>query len=270
MILKAKVYVKNPADAPSSVKLQTGKRGGQYYLSDDIEEYKAPKQESKKPNIKIITEDSDQFIHIMEYMDDEEMIPSSPTPSEKIEKLIQDYNIDLSGRSINLLPFNMPGAFAFVLANNSDNIYLPATNDEELNNWIHDFKTILTANGYNENELQFNIDDKKTCTIIHEIGHTKVHKFINLASIDKEEEFREKEFTVFHEYVQYVHRNYNVALGVIYRKLDEMLAEDYRQIVGGNQAKIVGRYLFSSDTVNSPNYKYKQGRLDILKKMEVF
>ena len=53
-IQKAKVYVKNPDQAPPGVKLQTGKRGGQYYLSDDIE--RSPQKYNN-----IIVNDINQF-----------------------------------------------------------------------------------------------------------------------------------------------------------------------------------------------------------------
>ena len=42
-IKKVKVYVKNPDQVPPGVKLQTDKRDGQYYLSDDIESFNLQK-----------------------------------------------------------------------------------------------------------------------------------------------------------------------------------------------------------------------------------
>jgi len=48
-ILKAKVYVKNPSDAPSNVKVQEGERGGHYYESGQTSQENEPKVEQVKP-----------------------------------------------------------------------------------------------------------------------------------------------------------------------------------------------------------------------------
>jgi len=265
MILKAKVYVKNPADAPQGVKLQEGRRGGQYYMSDDIERSKPVTQ-----NIKTINIDSPEFLKIMPMMDDEDIKEATPISSVYIKKLVKDRKIDLSGATLNLLPLNMSDAFAFVGPNDPTNIYLPATDDFEINKWNNETKQALLAASYSEDELDFGVDDKRATTIIHEVGHTKVHKFINLKDIKTLQDFQKTEFEKFKEYVSYLSTHYGTHFSLVYEKLDEILAEDYRQLIGGSQAKIPNRYLFPVDTVNSENYRYKEGRLNILRKMGVF
>jgi len=267
-IKKAKVYVKNPAEAPPGVKLQEGKRGGQYYMSDDIERSKPTA--SKTQNIKTINIDSPEFLKIMPMMDDEDIKKATPISSVYIEKLIKDRKIDLSGATLNLLPLNMLDAFAFVSSRDPTNIYLPAADDFEINKWNNETKEALLAASYSEDELDFGIEDKRATTIIHEVGHTKVHKFINLKDIKNQEDFQQIEFNKFIEYATYLHDHYGTDFNLVHEKLDEILAEDYRQLIGGSQAKIPNRYLFPVDTINSANYKYKEGRLNILRKMGVF
>lgn len=267
MILKAKVYVKNPSDAPEKVKLQRGKRGGQYYLSDDIETYKP-----KEFKIKTIQRDSKEYKNVMDNMEDDEFYPHSITQTDidELSNVIKSHNIDLSNVSINLLPFSMPSAFAFVIPDDPANIYIPHTNKQEYDNWMNDYRSILAAEKYSDDELDFNLKDRIAATIVHEVGHTKVHKFINLASMKTDDEFRDKEYSIFAEYVEYLHVHYGIGYEIIKTKLDEMLAEDYRLFVGGRQIKITNRYLYPTETRNSSAYKYQQGRLDILKKMGVF
>jgi phage head maturation protease len=268
-IKKAKVYVKNPSEAPQGVKLQEGKRGGHYYESEG-QDQESDKELEIKNNVETIITDSLKFFKIMAITDDEDVKEAIPISSQYIRNLIKDRKIDLSNNTLNLLPLYMADAFAFVLANDPNNIYLSATTDDEYNKWNETLKNDLKSYKYNEDELNFNVDDKKAATIIHEVGHTKVHKFINLKDIKTQNDFQKIEYNKFKEYANYLYKYYGVDLNVVYNQLDEMLAEDYRQLIGGTQAKIPNRYLSPVDTVNSDRYKYKEGRLNILRNIGVF
>lgn len=274
MIHKAKVYVKNPADTPPGVKLQEGKRGGKYYMSDDMERSKpAAQQVETKPaaqQVETISVDSQKFLSVMLVMRDDKYISAKPISADYINGLIKRHNIDLGGATLNLLPLNLSHAFAFVLSNNPTNIYLSATSEREYTEWVHELKDILKTVNYTDEELNLTVEDKWATTIIHEVGHTKVHRFINLKSLQSQDEFRKTVYDKFKKYAQYVQICYGASLNAVYESLDEMLAEDYRQIVGGSQAKIPNRYLYPTDTITSDRYKYKEGRLNILREMGVF
>ena len=269
MIRKAKVYIKNPADAPPGVKLQEGKRGGQYYMSDDMERSK-PKVQQVKNRVETLSVDSRKFLNIMLLMSDDEYFSAEPISAEYINALIKKHNIDLGGATLNLLPLNMPDAFAFVAANDPTNIYLPSTSAFEYSKWVHEVKDVLKDVNYTNEELSFTAEDKRATTIVHEVGHTKVHKFINLKDIPTTDEFKRIEYDRFKEYAQYLQTYYGVNFSAMYQNLDEILAEDYRQIIGGSQAKIPNRYLYPTDTITSDRYKHKEKRLNILRKMGVF
>jgi len=268
-IKKAKVYVKNPAEAPPGAKLQEGKRGGQYYISDDMERSK-PAAQQVKNRVETIFVDSQKFLNVMLMMGDDEYTSTAPTSIEYINGLIKKHNIDLGGVTLNLLPLNISNAFAFVSSNDPTNIYLPATSEHEYAEWVDELKDILKEANYTPEELSFITEDKRAVTIIHEVGHTKVHKFINFKDIKTQLEFQKIEYEKFKKYAQYVQMHYGVSLNAMYESLDEILAEDYRQIVGGSQAKIPNRYLYPTDTITSDRYKYKEGRLNILREMGVF
>ena len=267
-ILKAKVYVKNPSDAPPGMKVEEGKRGGHYYESDQIEQYKKPKL--KIPEVNVVSEDSDEMLYLLRFFEEEKITPKAPLSIDYINGIIKKHNINTGGAIINLLPCIVGSAFAFVLCHDPNNIYISAKDEQTTINWINDLKGVLQNERYSVDELNFNVEDKDASMIIHETGHTKVHKFVNLKDIKTQKEMEQIEYEKFKEYADYLIFHYGVGIDNIYEKLDEILAEDYRQLIGGTQSNIPNRYLYPVDTKNSKYFKYKEQRLNILRKMGVF
>jgi len=276
-ILKAKVYVKNPSDAPPNVKLQEGERGGHYYESS--RQSKSPTNkletnnnevnsnpEKNKKKINVIDTNSDVFYEISDILKVSEA--NEILTKEYVENLVKENNINLNDVSINILQFDVP-VFGFTYPVNPNEIYLPSTQNKFIKEWISDLKFLLISARYDNNEIDnISINDKRVGTIIHEIGHTKVNKYLDLTHMSSMSELRQEEYKKFSEYVKYVSDHYKMA--DVYSYLDEMLAEDYRQLIGGNQSKIPNRYFYKWDTIHNENYKYKEGRLNILRKMGVF
>lgn len=288
-IIKVKVYVKNPSEAPAGVKLQEGKRGGHFYESkkepkmsyEDLENLHddTPQEDGfteKTPKkLKIISRDSTEYLKLIDTIGEILQVSSydieQPTP-EYMSNLIRTNNINIpDGISVYVLPCNMLDAFAFVVPNIPDIVYLVATPDDEINKWLETLKFDLMRSGYDEEELKdITVDTKRAASIVHEIGHLKVHKAIHAENLEYTKQLQSREMEYFKPYVEFVIRTYNISAMVVINYLDEMLAEDYRQIIGGNQTALPNRYFYPWDTVNSDNYKYKQERLDILKKIGVF
>lgn len=284
-ILKAKVYVKNPGDAPQGMKLQEGERGGHYYetqlssqnlenLQNDQDNKKINEKDSEK--VKLLYANSEEIKKISNLIEISSV--KSPLTKEYINNIIKKNNININDVSINILQFDIKDAFAFTLPINYNIIYLASTPDEKINTWLSNNQFALIAAGYDVNELKdINVDVKRIASIVHEIGHTKVNKKIYSTNMKYISELRDKEKEIFYEYFKYIFNNYPIGgdttwlrENAIESQLDEMLAEDYRQIVGGNQAKIPNRYFYKWDTIHNENYKYKEGRLNILRKMGVF
>jgi len=279
MIQKAKVYVKNPSDVPQGVKLERGKRGGHYYeapkmsyedlenLQDDRtqEEIAQDEIKVKEPEkIQILSKDSQEFLNVVE---GEDILYYLEPDIEHTNNLIKTNKVEIPNDvTIKILPCSMKNMFAFILPSNTNIIHLTTSTDDELNQFIRILKFELMSEGYDNDELKgLTADNKRIGALIHEIGHTKVRKVI-----PKDVDVEKTEFKLFSSYVKYLHSNYGIPISVIVEHLDEILAEDYRQMVGGSQSDIPNRYLFHLDSKSSENYKYKEGRLDILRKMGVF
>lgn len=223
-------------------------------------------EEKPRKKIKILTKDSKEFKYLINTVDLNVLKISSYdveqlTP-EYLSNIIRNNNIKIpDGVSIYILPVNMKDCFGFILPNEPDIVYLVSTPDEEIYEWIYDVQIDLKNDGYDDNEIKdITIDNKRASTIIHEIGHCKVDKFIGNDKISDK----------FKPYIIYLHQYYVSDYGILLKELEEILAEDYRQIAGGPQSSIPNRYLYPFDTIHSQMYKHKEERLNILRKLGVF
>ncbi len=270
-LLKAKVYVKNPEDAPSNVKVQEGKRGGHYYESsqEDNQQERENKPQEFVNNIKTLDKNSDEITDLVNLLGHQFQFESSkPLDVNYIKNILEKNNIQ--NTNITILPFNIKEVFGFVRPKQT-NIYLSSTDNKNITIWINQQKDLLKKVGYDDNELKdINVDNKMAGTIIHEMGHIKVNKAIHIEECNLISDRNLREQRMFHEYIKYIHKFYNIDTLEIFRVLDELLAEEYRQLVAGEQAQLPNRYLYRADTIHSAQYKFKKGRLDILRKMGVF